>query len=169
MHGWMGSPFVRCFLYCLMCVVCQEKILHSYLSRKNFILSFRRGLYPRLQNQWQLIQDRAITCALSDESDEVVWALNKNQKFTTKSLYKFHESDIWPQLYLVMESEDPLKIKKIVWQILWNAMLTRDNMKKRKWPSNPCCYFCNQYENCNHLFFSRVTAKIVWGFRKIHR
>jgi hypothetical protein len=44
-----------------------------------------------------------------------------------------------------------------------NAILTEDNLIKRKWSGSPTCYFCNCDENINHLFFQCSTAKAVWA------
>jgi hypothetical protein len=68
-------------------------------------------------------------------------------------MYKFFESDIsGPNYKWLWKAKIPLKIKVFIWQILQNAIITRDNMKKRKWPGNPCCSFCNLKESCNHLY-----------------
>lgn len=43
------------------------------------------------------------------------------------------------------------------------AILTEDNMLKRKWTSSPECYFCDCNESTEHLFFKCSMAKIVWA------
>ena len=43
-----------------------------------------------------------------------------------------------------------------------NAILTRDNMKKRFWPGNPCCSFYNQLEPPSHLLFLCPVSTVVW-------
>jgi len=44
-----------------------------------------------------------------------------------------------------------------------DAVLTKDNMIKRKWTSNPSCYFCSNHETSRHLFFTCPVAKVIWG------
>jgi hypothetical protein len=44
-----------------------------------------------------------------------------------------------------------------------NAVLTKDNMVKRKWPGDPTRYFCDHNETLSHLFFQCSTAKAVWA------
>jgi hypothetical protein len=44
-----------------------------------------------------------------------------------------------------------------------NAILTKDNMLRRKWKGNPDCYFCDKDESVNHLFFTCSMAKVVWA------
>ena len=50
-----------------------------------------------------------------------------------------------------------------MWQIFQDAILTRDNMKKRKLLGNPVCSFCKELESLNHLFFMCPVARVVWG------
>jgi len=41
-----------------------------------------------------------------------------------------------------------------------NAILTKDNLIKRRWSGTPTCYFCNSDENIQHLFFSVVQRNL---------
>lgn len=90
--------------------------------------------------------------------------MNKSGKFSTKSVYKWlgkplagaHNGWMW-------KAPIPLKIKIHMWKLFRNAILTRDNLKKRKWTGNPLCSFCNVPENAQHLFFECGIAKSVWG------
>jgi hypothetical protein len=59
-----------------------------------------------------------------------------------------------------LETKIPLKIKIFLWQMCQDAMLTRENMKKRNWTGSP---FCSQVETNGHLFFNCSTSKVVWG------
>lgn len=45
--------------------------------------------------------------------------------------------------------------------MLNNAVLTKDNMVKRKWTGDPACHFYTHDENLSHLFFQCSTAKAV--------
>jgi len=47
--------------------------------------------------------------------------------------------------------------------MLNNAILTKDNMVKRKWQGDPTCYFCTHNESLSHLFFQCSTTKAVWA------
>jgi hypothetical protein len=44
-----------------------------------------------------------------------------------------------------------------------NAILTKDNLLKRKWSGDPSCYFYDNDENISHLFFQCSTARSVWA------
>ena len=43
------------------------------------------------------------------------------------------------------------------------ALLTKDNLTKRKWTGDPKYQFCHHNETINHLFFTCSVAKVVWG------
>jgi hypothetical protein len=47
--------------------------------------------------------------------------------------------------------------------VLNNAILTKDNMIKRKWSGNPTYYFCTLPGSAEHLFFHCNIAKAVWA------
>lgn len=63
----------------------------------------------------------------------------------------------------IWKGKIPAKIKIFLW-LIWNgAILTKDNMVKRKWQGDPKCYFCQNNESVNHLLFQCSVAKSVWG------
>jgi hypothetical protein len=99
-----------------------------------------------------------------DENDKITWSLNKNAIFSTRSIYTLLEKNLAGSHYnWIWKSKIPLKIKIFMWQMCQDAILTSENMKKRKWPGAPTCSFCRQVESNNHLFFTCNTSKIVWG------
>jgi len=50
-----------------------------------------------------------------------------------------------------------------MWLLTNNAILTKDNLIKRKWKGEPECYFCRNPENIPHLFFQCSVARTVWA------
>lgn len=98
------------------------------------------------------------------EPDGVRWRLTGNKRFSTVSMYKFLENNLaGPNYRWIWRAKLPLQIKIFLWQFFYDAILTRDNLKKRKWTGSPICIFCNEYEDANHLFFSCAAAKVTWG------
>jgi hypothetical protein len=65
--------------------------------------------------------------------DCVSWSLNANGVYSMKSMYQFLERNLagshnkW-----IWKSNIPLKIKIFLWQVFQNAILTRDNLKKKE-------------------------------------
>lgn len=43
------------------------------------------------------------------------------------------------------------------------AILTKDNMIKRKWKGEPECYFCSHPETQTHLMFECSGMRVVWS------
>jgi hypothetical protein len=52
---------------------------------------------------------------------------------------------------------------RFTWLLENNAVLTKDNMIKKKWVGNPSYMFCPQVETVEHLFFQCTVARCVWG------
>jgi hypothetical protein len=50
-----------------------------------------------------------------------------------------------------------------MWLVEQGAILTKDNMVKRRWQGNHGCLFCGDFESVNHLLFTCPIAKVVWG------
>ena len=50
-----------------------------------------------------------------------------------------------------------------MWLINQNAILTKDNLTKRKWQGDSRCKFCPEQESISHLFFDCPLAKFVWS------
>ena len=134
--------------------ICQEMdITFKQAAHKNFDI-FRRRLSPGMIEHWNYIVNSAHNINLSVDSDVIFWKWTKSGMFTTKSVYEYLERDSFgPNYKWIWKAKIPLKIKIFLWQVMQDAILTRDNMKKRKWGGNPRCSFCDQLETRNHLFF----------------
>ena len=50
-----------------------------------------------------------------------------------------------------------------MWLLENNAVLTKDNLLRRNWVGSPSCYFCQNNESIDHLFFMCPVAKVIWG------
>jgi hypothetical protein len=50
-----------------------------------------------------------------------------------------------------------------MWLIEQKAILTKNNMLKRKWQRDSGCYFCGDSETNDHLLFKCLIAKVIWG------
>ena len=111
-----------------------------------------------------MIKSAALVVPLPGVSDEISWSLNTNGKFSTASVYRHLEKNIsGPDNNMIWKAKLPLKIKVFLWQLFQDAILTRDNMRKRKWLGRPVCSFCNNIETVGHLFFTCASVKVVWG------
>jgi hypothetical protein len=94
----------------------------------------------------------------------VKWKWGGKGKYTTKSVYDYlTKDDMGCSFTHIWKAKIPYKIKIFTWLLENNAVLTKDNMKKRKWAGDPSCMFCPQYESLEHLFFQCPMVKCVWG------
>jgi hypothetical protein len=66
-------------------------------------------------------------------------------------------------MLIIWKAKIPHKIKIFMWLAQKKAILSKDNMIKRKWTGEPTCYFCETNESTGHLFFLCPVAKCVWG------
>jgi len=48
-----------------------------------------------------------------------------------------------------------------MWLMSNGAVFTKDNMLRRNWVGDPKCYFCDNNESIEHLFFKCSVAKVV--------
>jgi hypothetical protein len=98
----------------------------------DFEIPFRRRLSQALSIQWEHIKDEARRIVVPDSCDSVIWGLTANRVFTTKSLYQNLERNIFgANNKWIWKSKLSLKIKIFMWQLFWDAILTRDKLKRR--------------------------------------
>ena len=49
-----------------------------------------------------------------------------------------------------------------MWNLGRGAILTKDNLARRRWKGSLTCCFCNRNESIQHLFFYCYIAKNIW-------
>jgi len=124
---------------------------------------FRRWLFQELRVIWEKVWQDASNFHLNNTPDDVVWNLEKSGRFTGKSVYDgltrtecgIYHKRIW-------KGKIPAKIKIFLWLISFDAVLTKDNLCKRKWQGDPSCVFCDSKETISHLFFQCPVARVIW-------
>lgn len=58
----------------------------------------------------------------------------------------------------------PPGIHVLLWLVVNNKCLTRDNLEKRRPVEDGTCLFCSEPETTRHLFFECVVARYLWQF-----
>lgn len=97
------------------------------------------------------------------EPDVVFWKLEKNNKFSVKSVYNgLTRTDVGPYHKRIWKGKISAKIKISMWLMTNDAILTKDNVIKRKWQGDPSCFFREDGENISHLFFQCPIAEVIW-------
>jgi hypothetical protein len=127
-------------------------------------ICFRRWLHFELRAQWEKVWEAARNFQLDNSQDNIFWNLGKSGKFTVKSVYDgLTKDDSGLYHKKIWKSKIPAKIKIFLWLMTFDALLTRDNLRKRKWQGDPCCVFYDGEESISHLFFQCPIARIVWS------
>lgn len=111
--------------------------LHTFFGGTQ--VTFRRWLFDELRVWCNNILHDTTTFLLSDNDDTVIWNIGNKGRFMVKSVYD-----------------------AFLWLLANDAILTRDNLRKRKWQGDPSCVFCDSLETVSHLFFQCPVAKIIW-------
>ena len=159
----MGKPI--CIDHPVLYDLCENKMITvQEMLAINGRLNFSRWLHHSLFEEWMGIVDKTFSFNFETQEDIVSWSWSSKKIFTTKSVYNHTSSDgeinsfnhIW-------RSKLPYKIKIFTWLLEKGAILTKDNMLRRKWIGDPSSKFCDQPETIDHLFFQCSIAKCVWA------
>ena len=91
-------------------------------------LTFRRQLNERLSQEWSDLQDLLRGVNLSEESDRVLWALERSHKYSTKSLYNAMTMGgvIDTRMMVVWKCPIPLKVKIFVWMVAHDRISVKE-------------------------------------------
>jgi hypothetical protein len=154
-----------CIVYPVLFKFCQQQNILVDQVRNNLqSVSFTRWLMDDMLTDWQITLSDMRKINFTSNKDSVAWTVGTAGRFSVKSVYNAMTfNDSGPSHSKIWKSKIPAKIKIFLWLLLNNAVLTKDNLIKRKWVGNPTCYICNQIESASHLFFQCSTAKAVWA------
>lgn len=72
------------------------------------------------------------------------------------------ENDSRVYLKSIWKGKIPPKIQFFMWLLSNRVVLTKDNLIRKNWVGSPECYFCNDDETIDHLFFKCFVTKVVW-------
>jgi hypothetical protein len=109
-----------------------DTIVHQAKMNPNG-LTFTRWLVGDLRINWGQIRKKVDDIQLNAEKDEVFWHFGSSGHFSVKSLYKaMTANDAGPYHKMIWKGKIPSKIKIFLWLIMNNAILTKDNMIRRK-------------------------------------
>jgi hypothetical protein len=76
--------------------------------------------------------------------------------------HAFLDTNVVPNNRYLWKIKIPLKISVFLWLLYREAIVTKDNLVKRNWHGNVMCYFCNNIETIQHLFFDCSLSKFLW-------
>jgi anaerobic selenocysteine-containing dehydrogenase len=136
-------------------MLCDQKEVNvNRVKNGEISFSFRRWLPIELKNIWDKIWALAMSYRLTENKDKILWKWDTKGKFTVKSVYNaLTEGESGSYLKQIWRGKIPPKIKFFMWLMSNGAVLTKDNMLRRNWVGDPECYFCDNNESIEHLFF----------------
>ena len=113
--------------------------------------------------EWMEIINTTFSFNFKQQPDEISWKWGGKKIFTTKSVYDHLNQQPKVRSEHIWKAKIPYKVKIFTWLPEKNAILTKDNLIRRKWQGNPSCVFCDQIESVDHLFFQCPVARCIWG------
>jgi hypothetical protein len=134
----------------------------------SWVIHFKTRLQGLARDQWYNLAYRLNNVNLNEENDSIFWRWSPSKTFTVKSVYDhLTKDDDGPKFQRVWKAKIPEKIKTFMWLVEQQAILTKDDMLRRRWQGDPACYFCDDDETIDHLFFGCPIAKVIWGVMAI--
>jgi hypothetical protein len=134
------------------------------VKNADWMIQFKIILPPITIDQWYELAGKLNVLSLNESNDKPVSKWTANKQFTIKSVYtELTKIENGPNYKVIWKSKIPEKIKIFMWLVAQGAILSKDNMIKRKWEGNPGCYFFGSAETVDHLLFTYPIAKVVWG------
>ena len=102
---------------------------------------------------------------LVDRDDMVLWKIGKKGKFTVKSVYDaLTSSNTGIYHKRIWKGKIPEKIKIFLWLLANDAILTKENLRKKNWQGDPSCVFSDSIETVSHLFFPNALLLRLSGW-----
>lgn len=154
-----------CILFLDLFKLCEQPGVSVYqVKADSNVITFTIWLVDDLRVSWDNIMRDVANVHLVNEKDSVLWKFWSKGHFTVKSAYNaLTANDAGPFHKKIWNGKILAKIKIFLWLIMTNAILTKDNLIRRKWLGSPTCYFCDEDESVSHLLFQCSSAKAVWA------
>jgi hypothetical protein len=117
-HGWENALILT---YPGLFEICNQRecSVAKVLRNGDLNLTFRRSFGDREEREWNDLTIMLEAVTLSQESDTVIWILEKNKEFSTSSLYKeiTFPGMVNKWMMNVWRAKLPLKTKIFLWQL----------------------------------------------------
>jgi hypothetical protein len=160
---WLGDKPL-CISYPVLFDLCVHQNCSVYEAAQNdWVINFKSKLHGILRDQWYHLAATLNTVILNGEQDKPFWKWTPSKSFRAKSVYEHLSRGNFGPFRRICKARLPEKIKIFMWLLEKKAILTKDNMVKRKWQGVPDYYFCGAPEDCDHLMFLCPIARVVWG------
>jgi hypothetical protein len=136
----------------------------TVLSGVPLNVSFRRYLQGNNLVLWHDLVRRIMHIRLNNNEDVFRWNLHQHGQFSVHSFYlALINNGMVERNKVLWRLKVPLKIKKIMWYMYKEVVLTKDNLDRRNWQGSKQCSFCLKDESIQHLFYDCYYARFLWG------
>jgi hypothetical protein len=155
---WLGNYSFQYQYLSLYNIVRRKNVtVENVLSMVPLNVSFHRFLNKNNLLLWNDLVGRIMHVRHNDQVDVFVWNLHQNGQYTIKSLYTILISNgvvhmnkqLWKLRVL-------LKIKKIMWHMRREVVLTKVNLARQNWGGSKQCSLCLREESIQHIFFVAI-------------
>jgi zinc-binding in reverse transcriptase len=122
------------------------------------------GLY---YSEWYVLESKFRTFVINHhKKDVLLWRWQSKGMFYVHSLYKWLEYGGLRNIdFAVMwKTNLPLKIKKFIWLVRKNRVLTKLNLIKKGWNESTECMFCNEEKSTYHIFITCPFSSSIWDW-----
>jgi hypothetical protein len=142
--------------------------VEKVLSGLPLNVSFHRQLTGNNIFLWYNLVHKIMHVHLNNNRDVFIWNLHQHGKFSVYSMYlALINNGLVIRNTLIGKLKIQLKIKKLMWYMQKEVVLTNDNLAKRKWNGNNQCCFCHMNESIQHLFYGCYYAIFLWGLSNL--
>jgi hypothetical protein len=125
-----------------------------------WVVKFRAILPPCIRDQWYNLTEKLNRLNLNDDKDAPIWKWTGNKKFSVKSVYMhLTKEDSGPDFKNIWKANIREKIKMFMWLVAQKAILTKDNMIKKRYHGDPGCYFVEYLRQLIICFFSALLLR----------
>ena len=103
-----------------------------------------------------------------EECDSVVWNHESKGKYLVQSRYVVVSLRGFTPVYTPATWDINIS-HRVQITLVYNNLLTKDNLTKRRRAEDTTCLFCCEHKIVHHLFFSCCLAKNVWNHSGVPR
>ena len=144
---WLDPWLYKEPLYVIVPILfelCENKNISVAQALNGTQISLRRWLFDDLRSTWETIWLDAVNFWLTSNVDSVLWLIGKSSIFSVKSVYNaLTKSSSGTCHKKIWKGKIPEKIKIFLWLMSNDAILTKDNLNKRKCQGDPNCVLCD--------------------------
>jgi hypothetical protein len=155
---WLGNYSFQYQYLSLYNIVRRKNVtVENVLSMVPLNVSFHRFLNKNNLLLWNDLVGRIMHVRHNDQVDVFVWNLHQNGQYTIKSLYTILISNgVVHMNKQLWKLRVPLKIKKIMWHMRREVVLTKVNLARQNWGGSKQCSLCLREESIQHIFFVAI-------------